>query len=96
MGDGMARQMCEHCGAVVPPGATACPECGSDEQTGWADEDSIHDALFSVDEEELREEYEDVVRELGSTPAGRRSSPNLVLVVIAAITAIAILAVALF
>ncbi|HVV01314.1 MAG TPA: hypothetical protein VHH88_08110, partial [Verrucomicrobiae bacterium] len=21
-----------------PPGAKACPECGSDEQTGWSDE----------------------------------------------------------
>ena len=29
---------CPHCGAEVPPKARACPECGSDEQTGWSSE----------------------------------------------------------
>ena len=28
---------CAHCGAEVPAGAPACPECGSDEQTGWSE-----------------------------------------------------------
>jgi hypothetical protein len=28
---------CPNCGAEVPPKAKACPECGSDEQTGWSD-----------------------------------------------------------
>ena len=28
---------CPHCGAEVPAGARACPECGSDEQTGWSE-----------------------------------------------------------
>jgi len=27
---------CPHCEAKVPANARACPECGSDEQTGWA------------------------------------------------------------
>lgn len=27
---------CPNCGAEVPPRAKACPECGSDEQTGWS------------------------------------------------------------
>lgn len=27
---------CQHCGAMVPAGAAACPECGADEQTGWS------------------------------------------------------------
>ena len=29
--------VCPNCGAEVPPGAKACPECGSDEQTGWSE-----------------------------------------------------------
>ena len=31
-------EVCPHCGAEVPPGAKACPECGSDELTGWSEE----------------------------------------------------------
>jgi len=35
----MARppEVCPECGALVPPNARACPECGSDEQTGWSE-----------------------------------------------------------
>ena len=29
---------CPNCGAEVPAKAKACPECGSDEKTGWSDE----------------------------------------------------------
>ena len=28
--------VCHNCGAEVPERAKACPECGSDEQTGWS------------------------------------------------------------
>ncbi len=28
---------CPACGAEVPPGAHACPHCGSDENTGWSE-----------------------------------------------------------
>jgi uncharacterized membrane protein YvbJ len=28
---------CPHCGADLPRKAKACPECGSDENTGWSD-----------------------------------------------------------
>ena len=34
----MAPEICPNCGAEVPRGARACPECGSDEQTGWSEE----------------------------------------------------------
>jgi hypothetical protein len=34
----MRPETCPNCGAEVPPDATACPECGSDEKTGWSDE----------------------------------------------------------
>ena len=30
--------ICPVCGATVPAKARACPECGSDEQTGWSDQ----------------------------------------------------------
>ncbi|MDO8544144.1 MAG: zinc ribbon domain-containing protein [Opitutaceae bacterium] len=26
---------CANCGAEIPRGAKACPECGADERTGW-------------------------------------------------------------
>ena len=29
--------ICPNCGAEVPATARACPECGSDEETGWSE-----------------------------------------------------------
>lgn len=29
---------CPNCGAEVPAGAKSCPECGSDENTGWSED----------------------------------------------------------
>jgi hypothetical protein len=40
---------CAQCGASIPPGARACPECGANERTGWA-ESSIYDGLDLPDE----------------------------------------------
>lgn len=34
----MTPDVCPVCGAVVPEKAKACPECGSDDETGWSDE----------------------------------------------------------
>ena len=33
----MSPDVCPNCGAEVPRNAKACPECGSDEQTGWSE-----------------------------------------------------------
>ncbi len=41
---------CPHCGAEVPPGAAACPECGSDSQTGWSEKAAYDDLLLRDDE----------------------------------------------
>jgi len=30
--------VCPNCGADVPAKAKCCPECGSDEQTGWSED----------------------------------------------------------
>ena len=46
----MPPDICPQCGAEVPPHASACPECGSDEQTGWS-ETAYADNLGLPDEE---------------------------------------------
>jgi predicted nucleic acid-binding Zn ribbon protein len=33
----MPPEYCPNCGAEVPPKAKACPECGSDDTTGWSE-----------------------------------------------------------
>jgi hypothetical protein len=58
----MPPQVCPHCGAIVPPRASACPECGSDDQTGWS-EDAVQ-ADLDVPEEDF--DYDKFVqREFG-------------------------------
>ena len=36
--------ICPNCGAEVPLRSLACPECGSDDRTGWS-EDTLYDGL---------------------------------------------------
>ena len=43
---GMSRHQprmldCPHCGAAFKAGRAACPECGSDDSTGWRPTDEI-------------------------------------------------------
>jgi len=45
----MAPDICPNCGAEVPPKAKSCPECGSDEQTGWS-EQTRYDSLDLPDD----------------------------------------------
>ncbi|MDD5141045.1 MAG: zinc ribbon domain-containing protein [Verrucomicrobiales bacterium] len=33
----MPPEICPNCGAILPPTAKVCPECGSDEKTGWSE-----------------------------------------------------------
>jgi hypothetical protein len=42
--------ICPHCGAEVPADALACPECGSDDETGWS-ENAAYGDLFPYDDE---------------------------------------------
>jgi hypothetical protein len=58
----MTPEICPHCGAEVPPNARACPECGSDEETGWseqarADNLGLPDENFNY-EEFVKREFE--------------------------------------
>ena len=58
----MTPDLCPNCGAELPQTAKACPECGSDEHTGWS-ERAQSEGLGLPDEEF---EYEDFVkREFG-------------------------------
>jgi uncharacterized membrane protein YvbJ len=57
----MTPEFCPECGAEVPEGATACPECGSCEETGWSEHATasrlgIPDDSFDYDRY-LREEF---------------------------------------
>lgn len=56
----MPPEICPNCGAEVPPQATACPGCGSDEKTGWSEEAKtsgldLPDENFDYDEFVQRE-----------------------------------------
>ena len=56
----MAPDVCPNCGAEVPPNAKACPECGSDELTGWSetaryDDLNLPDGNFDYDDFVKRE-----------------------------------------
>jgi hypothetical protein len=59
----MSPDVCPNCGAEVPPNAKACPECGSDETTGWS-EKAYADNLGLPGEEF---DYEEFVKEEFST-----------------------------
>jgi hypothetical protein len=58
----VAPEICPHCGSEVPPKAKACPECGSDERTGWSEE-ARTDELGLPNQEFDYEEF--VEREFG-------------------------------
>jgi uncharacterized membrane protein YvbJ len=56
----VTRENCPHCGADLPRGVKACPECGSCEKTGWSDETAasgldIPDQDFDYEEFTQRE-----------------------------------------
>lgn len=36
---------CPVCGAEVPRGARACPECGADERSGWNEDGTRYDGV---------------------------------------------------
>ncbi|MFP4521770.1 MAG: zinc ribbon domain-containing protein [Fibrobacterota bacterium] len=37
---------CPNCGAGVKQGRTACPECGSDSETGWKADAGLEQEIF--------------------------------------------------
>jgi len=63
----MPPEVCHLCGAEVPRNAKACPECGSDELTGWSEHAASGD-LWRPDEEF---DYERFVEEEFGKPGAR-------------------------
>lgn len=61
----MPPWICPNCGADVPAKARACPECGSDEETGWA-EDAYAEGLDLPDREFNYDTF--VEKEFGKKP----------------------------
>ena len=55
----MTPEVCPNCGAEVPRNAKACPECGSDETTGWSEE--AHASGLDLPDEEF--DYDKFVEE---------------------------------
>ena len=66
--------ICSNCGAEVPSRALACPECGSDDQTGWS-EDTLYDGLDLPDLEEP-----------GTTPQPSHNQGRLFILIVAIIS----------
>jgi hypothetical protein len=64
---------CPHCGASIAPTAAACPECGSDEQTGWSEQRYL-DGLGLPDADD--DEYEAMrEKEFGRSAGSRPHRP---------------------
>ena len=55
----MSPEICPNCGAEVPRNAKACPECGSDETTGWSEK--AHADNLGLPEEKF--DYDKFVKE---------------------------------
>lgn len=49
-------EFCANCGAAIPRHAHACPECGADERTGWAESDPSDGLDLPPDEEAVAED----------------------------------------
>jgi uncharacterized membrane protein YvbJ len=68
--------LCPNCGSEVPANAKACPECGSDEKTGWSEETSYDEADIPNDEDF---DYDELLEKEGLQP--RRYSRRVVVLV---------------
>lgn len=67
-----APEICPQCGALVPSDARACPECGSDEQTGWSDR--AQGQRLGLPDDEF--DYDEFVKEEFGKPRVNRVKPR--------------------
>ncbi len=76
--------VCPYCHAPVPAGRTACPACGSDDETGWSDDPDIwEDPDILAAPEDADDDYEDVLEREGLDRRGAITKPpDYVLVVV--------------
>lgn len=68
----MPPEICPQCGAVVPPKARACPECGSDEETGWSERAAAQN--LGLPDEEF--DYDEFVKEEFGPKTGPAARPR--------------------
>ena len=82
----MAPEICPNCGADVPQGAKACPECGACDETGWSDR-TRYDGLDLPDDAFDYNEFSR--RECGQAkrPTSRQWLPTVAILVILALLA---------
>jgi RNA polymerase subunit RPABC4/transcription elongation factor Spt4 len=80
---------CPNCGAEVPAGAAACPECGSDEKTGWNEDDAVYDGTGIEEPKEFK--YDEWLRKEGVLP--KRASNKQIVIIIVSLLLLAALAV---
>jgi hypothetical protein len=57
-------ELCPVCNEEVPAGASACPECGADHNSGWKENADAYDGVNLPDDDFNYEEF--VKREFGS------------------------------
>lgn len=71
---GKAREQvpCPHCGEYIPSDSSFCKHCGSDRETGWADDDEIAYQAVELPEDEDGEFEQDAPRQ--SNPWIRRGA----------------------
>ncbi len=82
-----APDECANCGAEIPRGARACPECGADERTGWR-EQSVYDGL-DLPEEAFEDEASGKIKKLNRGIAWYWWCVAIVLVVMLILGAVA-------
>jgi ribosomal protein L40E len=77
--------VCPHCGADVPAHARSCPECGSDERTGWADDADKWGADIPTGYGQDDFDYDDFIRrEFGGEGRGLSGKSIALLIAVAA------------
>ncbi|MGC8742532.1 MAG: zinc ribbon domain-containing protein [Verrucomicrobiia bacterium] len=81
-------EICPNCGAYVPEDALACPECGSDYETGWSER--AYSQRLDLPDDEF--DYDEFVREeFGGTKNRRFRKYGAFWIIVAIIIAILIL-----
>jgi len=70
----MPTIICPHCAAIVPPKAKVCPDCGSDEQTGWSQDAELHRLGIPLEKSLSDDDYHEFTgRELQQRPARKKN-----------------------
>ena len=65
--------VCPHCGADLKPNAVGCPECGSDESTGWKSAAMFeHPDVAPFDDDDYRATF---AKEFGRRKPPRKAFP---------------------